>query len=94
MVAWLREQISWNPVRPDYRRDVAITTLSLHGPDVPVAEWQLVFRNAFPSTWEHSDLQAMEDNVLFQTITLQYECLDVERSIFDGLPGEIMDLIT
>jgi phage tail-like protein len=94
LIQWMREQIAWNPMRPDYRKDIIVSALSVHRADVAIPEWELVFRNAFPTMWEAGDFRAMDNAILFEELTLQYECLDVERSIFEGLPGTIMDIIS
>jgi phage tail-like protein len=75
LAEWLTESFSGNfAVRPARAQTVVI--LLLNDSNQPILKWSLA--QAYPVSWDHSNLASMESNLLIETIELS--CAYFERS--------------
>jgi phage tail-like protein len=75
LAEWLAESFRGNfTVRPVRARTIVI--LLLNEIDAPILKWSLA--QAYPVSWDHSNLASMESNLLIETIELS--CAYFERT--------------
>ncbi len=65
LTRWFREAIEDFNIQP-----VNLLITLLNESHLPVQSWYVV--NAFPKKWQLSNFNAMENNIVFETLVLQY----------------------
>jgi|GEM_PF-3988503 len=89
---WLYMTARYDRGAPDYHRNVTIISLGQIRPDVcyEARAWTLL--GAHPIDWKIDDLSSDGNNMLVESLILQYQHILPSKGIFDNALGEVLGL--
>ena len=81
---------------PDYRKNLSIymlDRLNQGGQAVPFEVWRWDIFNAWPSEWSGPELNANNNGLALESITLQFSDMSEAGGIFSGRTGDVLSLL-
>ena len=93
---WCNEVTGWTRGMPDYRKNLSIymlDRLNQGGQAVPFEVWRWDIFNAWPSEWSGPELNANNNGLALESITLQFSDMSEAGGIFSGRTGDVLSLL-
>jgi phage tail-like protein len=103
---WYQEAANWTKGKSDYRRTMSIYIVDYSNPALiapsgskidiaifPYEAWRFDVYGAWPSNWSGPALKADEENMAFESITIQHSGLSEAKGLFSGRTGDILSIL-
>lgn len=94
MWLWFNSVRNWTRGQGDYRKNVTVIALQWFKDTLPYELWTFELTKAFPIGWQSSKFDASESRIAVEEVRLAYEAMNVQPSVFDGLGGDILGIIS
>lgn len=92
---WYQEVVGWQPGHSDYRRPVSIYLIddtNVGGQRIDFEAWRWDIALAWPSEWKGPTLDAVANEIAFESVVLQHSGISEAQGAFSGQTGEILSL--
>jgi len=95
MLEWYLEVRNWTKGKDDYTRSLSVFLLdAVTKPlgEVVYEVWRWDFFSAWPSKWQGPRLNAMQDSLAFESLTIEHSGIAEAKGIFSGQAGELLSV--
>ena len=91
---WHNTARNWSEGENDFCRNVTVKGLQWWADRAAYEVWAITLIRAWPSGWKAPRWHAVDQEIAIEELSLRYEAIRVEESIFAGLAGELIGSIS